>query len=67
MNTILDETRAEVRTVLSDEQNADYERSRAARRAREESRERQDSIRRAEIREHCGGSDSSQASPARRP
>jgi Spy/CpxP family protein refolding chaperone len=67
MNTVLDETRAEVRAVLSDEQNAEYERNRAARRSREEARERQDSIRRAEIREHCGGSDSAQASPERRP
>jgi Spy/CpxP family protein refolding chaperone len=67
MSTILDETRAEVRAVLNEEQNAEYERKRTDRRAREQAREQQDSIRRAEIREHCGLSSTSSAPPPRRP
>lgn len=65
MNRILDETRAEVRGVLTDEQRAEYDQNRERRRLREEQRERQDSIRRAEIRERCG--DVSGAPPSRRP
>lgn len=60
MNTILDETRAEVRTVLNDEQEAKYDRNREERKARDEARERQDSIRRVEIRERCGTANASQ-------
>jgi hypothetical protein len=54
MNRILDETRSEVRAVLTDEQRAQYDQSRERRRLREMEDERQDSIRRAEIRARCG-------------
>jgi Spy/CpxP family protein refolding chaperone len=65
MNRILDETRAEVRAVLTDEQRAEYDENRERRRVREAERERQDSIRRAEIRERCGQVNG--APPSRRP
>lgn len=67
MNTILDETRAQVRDVLTEEQREQNDRNREARARRETERQQQDSIRRAEIRARCGEPEGEPSAGRRRP
>jgi len=69
MNRILDETRTQGRAILNPEQQTEYDRNRERRRDRAAEREKQDSIRRAEIRARCGDASipPSGSGPGRRP
>jgi len=67
MNTILDETREQVRGVLTEEQREQNDRNRAERARRETERQQQDSIRRAEIRARCGEPEGTSPLSRRRP
>jgi len=67
MNAILDETRADVREILTEEQRTQYDSNRAARQRRQQEQERQDSIRRAEIRRVCNTDDGPPSGPGRHP